>query len=351
MIIPWSRPTRKGVRGKDGKIAFADFWRALEPFVDRAGSHGTAHGLCRCIARAGCSRPLVHSTPETFGAMTVGMKASDDAASAQLGELVDRARGGDREALEAVLAAIAPSVHRFGLRMCKNAHDAEDVLQDTLLNVANHLSEFAGRSSLSSWVFAITRSACARRRRGLKNRPPVDDQRLVDSPDIAPSPEAHVADQEMVEALSAALDGLSDEYREVILLRDIEDLSAPEAAVSLGISVEALKSRLHRARGALRTALRPVFEPIRQQPRAGCPDVAALWSQKLEGDLSPLDCSAMERHLVGCRVCGAEADALKRALLACQRVRTEEVPLAVQARVKAAVVAWSARTSEHRLAE
>ena len=60
-------------------------------------------------------------------------------------------------------------------------------------------------------------------------------------------------------------------------------------------------------------------------------------------DLSPMDCSAMERHLVGCPVCGAAADALKRALLACQRVRTEEVPPAVQARVKAAVRAWSAR--------
>jgi RNA polymerase sigma-70 factor (ECF subfamily) len=275
--------------------------------------------------------------------MTRRMNASDDTSPAELGELVDRARQGDREALAAVLTAIAPSVHRFGLRMCKNVHDAEDVLQDTLLNVAKHLDDFGGRSSLSSWVFAITRSACTRKRRGLKNRPPVDDQRLTETPDVAPSPEARASDQELAVALTAALDGLSDEYREVILLRDIEGLSAPETAASLSISVDAVKSRLHRARERLRTALRPVFEPVRLQQRAGCPDVTALWSQKLEGDLDPMDCSLMERHLAGCPVCGAEADALKRALLACQRVRTEPVPPDVQARVKAAVRAWSAR--------
>lgn len=272
------------------------------------------------------------------------MTDSDGASAGDISELVARARRGEREALEAVLAAVAPSIHRFGLRMCKNVHDAEDVLQDTLLNVANHLGDFEGRSSLSSWVFALTRSACTRKRRGLKNQPAVGDERLANTPDAAPSPETRASEQQLTLALSAALDGLSDDYREAILLRDIEGLSAPEAASSIGISVDALKSRLHRARDALRTALRPVFEPVRQQTRSGCPDVAALWSQKLEGDLSPLDCSAMEQHLAGCPVCGAAADALKQALLACQRVRTEAVPPAVQARVKAAVRAWSARS-------
>jgi RNA polymerase sigma-70 factor (ECF subfamily) len=276
------------------------------------------------------------------------MKVSGGASPAEMDELVARARRGERAALEAVLAAVAPAVHRFGLRMCKNVHDAEDVLQDTLLNIANHLGDFEGRSSLSSWVFALTRSACTRKRRGLKNQPTFGDERIADTPDVAPSPETHTADHELASALSAALNALPVDYREVILLRDVEGLSAPEAASSIGISVDALKSRLHRARDALRTALRPVFEPVRQQTRSGCPDVAALWSQKLEGDLSVLDCSAMEQHLAGCAVCGAAADALRRALLACQSVRTEPVPPAVQERVKAAVRAWSAPGSSPR---
>jgi anti-sigma factor RsiW len=86
-----------------------------------------------------------------------------------------------------------------------------------------------------------------------------------------------------------------------------------------------------------------VLEPVVEQP-AGCPDVIALWSRKLEGDLSQGDCSTMEKHLAGCTVCGAACDALKKALVACQRARTEEVPPEVQARVKAAVRAWAAQT-------
>ena len=269
------------------------------------------------------------------------MVAPQQISSGDLGETIARAREGDREALEALLVTIAPSIHRFGMRMCKNVHDTEDVLQDTLINVAKHLGDFEGRSSLSSWVFALTRNACARKRRGLKNQPPVSDEHLADAHDLAPSPEARAADHELASALSSALADLSDDYREVILLRDVEGLSAPEAAEALGISVAAVKSRLHRAREALRSALRPLLEPALARGSTGCPDVVALWSRKLEGDLSLGDCSAMEKHLAGCPACGATCDALKQALLACQRVRTEEIPSEIQARVKAAVRAWS----------
>jgi len=259
--------------------------------------------------------------------------------ASDLDALVARARSGDREALEAVLASVAPAIHRFGLRMCKNVHDAEDVLQDTLLNVVNHLGEFEGRSSLSSWVFSITRSACTRKRRGLKNRPQtsMSDESAGDPPDDAPSPEARASGQELASVLSDALDALPDEQREVILLRDIEGLSAPEAASTLGVSVDALKSRLHRARQALRATLRPVLEPAALPVAPGCPDIAALWSQKLDGDLSQSDCSAMEKHLATCPSCSAACTGLKQALLACQQVGMEDLPRDVQARVGAAI--------------
>ncbi|MCL2778654.1 MAG: sigma-70 family RNA polymerase sigma factor [Polyangiaceae bacterium] len=261
-----------------------------------------------------------------------------------LSDVIARAKSGDRQALETVLASVAPAIHRFSMRMCRNVHDAEDVVQDTLLNIARHIGDFEGRSSLSSWVFAITRSACARKRRGLKNQPSVDDTHLVHTQDLAPSPEARASDQELASSLSTALNALVDDYREVILLRDVEGLSAPEAASVLGISVDALKSRLHRAREALRTALRPLLEPrIDRSGPTSCPDVVALWSKKLEGDLSPADCSSMEKHLASCASCGSACGALKSALFACQRIRTEQVPPAIQARVKAAMRAWTSR--------
>ncbi|MFO0676999.1 MAG: sigma-70 family RNA polymerase sigma factor [Polyangiaceae bacterium] len=257
------------------------------------------------------------------------------------GELVRRAKAGDRQALERLLADVAPSVRRFGLRMCKNAHDADDVLQDTLVNVASHLGEFEGRSSLSSWVFTLARTACSRKRRGLKNRPPVDDTEGVERADTGDSPERSAERNEMSRLLTEAMDGLADDHREVILLRDIEGLSANETAETLGISVDAVKSRLHRARSALREALRPVLEPHVDSARATCPDVVSLWSRKLEGDLSQADCGAMERHIEGCPTCAAACDALKGALAACRRVKSDDVPADVQERVRAAVRAWA----------
>lgn len=267
------------------------------------------------------------------------MPAAAPLSPADESALLERVRAGDREALEALLARVAPSIYRFGLRMCRNVHDAEDVLQDALVEVAGHVQDFEGRSSLSSWVFAVTRSACARKRRGLKNQAfaSVSDDARPEEIDPAPSPEARTAERELGATLARALDALPDDYREVIALRDVEGLSAPEAAAALGISVDALKSRLHRAREALRTALRPVLEEAAAPAPAGCPDVSTLWSRKLEGELGTDDCSAMEAHLAGCPSCGAACDALKRALLACQHVGAEPVPPEVQDRVRAAV--------------
>ena len=155
-----------------------------------------------------------------------------------------------------------------------------------------------------------------------------------------PSPEDRTFDRELAQALNSALSQLPDEYREVILLRDVEALSAPEAADSLGISVAALKSRLHRARAALREALRPVLEPQLATVNTECPDVLALWSSKLEGDLTPTDCGEMEKHLESCAACASACTALRSALLACRHANTGEVRPEVQTAVRTAVNQW-----------
>ncbi len=254
--------------------------------------------------------------------------------------LIERAKAGDTAAMEQLLATVAPAIQRFGIRMCRNDDDAEDVLQDALLTIANHLGEFEGRSSFSSWAFTLARSACSRKRRGLKNQPHLSLDDTVNSHEASPTPEQQVADREMAQALNWALDRLPEDYREVILLRDVEDLTAPETAESLGISVEAVKSRLHRARRALRDALKPVLEPQPQASPAGCPDVLALWSRKLEGDLSHLDCAEMEKHMEKCPACTSACSALKAALFACQRVRSKDVGPEVQSQIRAAVQKW-----------
>ena len=187
--------------------------------------------------------------------------------------LLDRARQGDRAVLEELLAQQAPAIYRFSLRMRRNTADAEDTLQDTLLAIANHLGEFAGRASFSSWLFALTRSACARRRRGQKNRPSQNLDDVPPLPSARPSPEEHAGQHELTAALTAALDQIPETYREVLLLRDVEGLSASEAAEALGVSVDALKSRLHRARQALREAMHRRFLEIIDLPAVRPEDI------------------------------------------------------------------------------
>jgi RNA polymerase sigma-70 factor (ECF subfamily) len=232
-------------------------------------------------------------------------------------DLRARAALGDRAALDAVLAAASPSIRRFTARMCRTPAEADDAAQDTLLAVSQHLGEFEGRSAFSTWLFTLARTACNRRQRTLKGAPPVED-----SPDLredaGPGPERLAERQELRETLDLALRTLQRDQREAVLLRDVEGLSANEAAEVLGISVEALKSRLHRARTALREALRPTLEGA---PTTECPDIDALMSQKHEGELDDRTCSRLERHALGCPRCRALCDGMKEVLGACAALR------------------------------
>ncbi len=260
--------------------------------------------------------------------------------------LVQRAQRGDRAALEELLASVAPSVARFGRRVCGDDADADDALQDTLLAIVTHLPEFEGRSSFSTWVFTLVRTACQRRRRGLANQPkqPLDD--ALGAVDRAPSPESAAARAELRAAVLRALDALPDDQSEVLALRDVEGLSAKEAAEVLGVSVDALKSRLHRARLALRGALRPVLEDAAPPPSSGCPDVLAALSQKLEGDLDARACEVLEGHVATCASCHAACDALRLALDLCRHLDEPGTDAALRRAITRAVDEWAAARAD-----
>jgi RNA polymerase sigma-70 factor (ECF subfamily) len=253
--------------------------------------------------------------------------------------VIDRARAGDRDAMERVLESVAPSIRRFAAGMCQNHADADDVVQDALLSIATNLDSFEGRSAFTTWAFTLARTACSRRRRGLKNRPAEGDEVLETQPSEARGPEESTASQELRVLVARALDMLPEDYRTVLILRDGEGLTAPEAAEVLAVSVDALKSRLHRARAALREALTPMIDGDLPQPGPDCPDVIATLSRKIEDDLDAQTCAQMEEHVESCRACARVCDTLKSALRAC-RSAPGEVPEQVKAQVKKAVAAW-----------
>lgn len=242
--------------------------------------------------------------------------------------------------MEGLLASVAPSIRRFAARMCRNEADADDVLQDALLSIATNLDSFEGRSSLPSWAFTVARTACSRRRRGKKNEPGVADSALDAHAAEAPGPEDRASSRETSEMVAQALARLPDDYREVLLLRDAEGLTAPEAAVILGVSIDALKSRLHRARAALRDALRPVLDADVPPASPACPDVVRALSQKLEDELDANACAEMEKHVEGCASCARTCDAMKDALRACRSSSAAELTPEIRERIRTTITRW-----------
>jgi RNA polymerase sigma-70 factor (ECF subfamily) len=262
------------------------------------------------------------------------------------GDLLAAARRGDAAALEALLLRYQPHLYRFGLRMCGNADDAGDVTQESLIAMARSLREFRGESSVSSWLYTIARRFCIKKRRRSKFAPareePLDApgtdaaQRLADP---GPDPEQNAANLELAAALTHAIDRLDPAHREVLVLRDVEGLSAAEVAAIVGISIDAVKSRLHRARVAVRQELAPMLNPASAGPPrpSMCPDVLTLLSQHLEGDIDPSVCAMLETHLAACPQCEKACASLKRVLATCRTLPTPEVPAAVAASIKAAI--------------
>ncbi|MCB9655279.1 MAG: sigma-70 family RNA polymerase sigma factor [Deltaproteobacteria bacterium] len=261
-------------------------------------------------------------------------------------DLLDAARGGDPRALEALIARHQSRIFRFGMRMCGDSEDAKDVLQDTLVAVTRTWNDFRGDSSVSTWLYSIARSFCLKRRRKEKqaaDRVELLEQQGVDSP-VHPGtgrqPDQLVRDAELRTALQDALLELDEKQREVFVLRDVEGLSARDVAESLGISVDAVKSRLHRARVTVRNRLAPVFfgdESRVPVSGSGCPDVLTLYSKNEEQEISADLCAEMERHLEGCESCRAACDSMKATLHLCRTSPVPEVPPEIQTQVRNAL--------------
>src|SRR6187455_3205337 len=176
------------------------------------------------------------------------------------------------------------------MKMCRDPEDAADVLQDTLLAMARGVRDFRGASSLSTWLYTIARSFCIKKRRRAKFAP--EDERSLDAdgageakPLAAPGagPDDALATKRVERALEQAIASLDPMYREVLLLRDVEGLTAPEVAEVLGVTTQAVKSRLHRARLSVRARVAPLLGIETDLPAAAgtCPDVLTMFSQHL----------------------------------------------------------------------
>lgn len=163
--------------------------------------------------------------------------------------LILRATAGEPAAIGELLAAAQSDIRRYARRSCRNASDAEDAVQETLLVLYRRIGALRQVGAISGWLFTIVNRFCLRLA-GTLIGAPVDleaaafDRRL-----------SHTPPAELRIDLCRAIESLPPQYREVIVLRDLNELTIDEIAAALGASREAVKARLHRARAILREYL------------------------------------------------------------------------------------------------
>jgi RNA polymerase sigma-70 factor (ECF subfamily) len=179
-------------------------------------------------------------------------------------DLVRRARDGDEAAFQELLERHQGRVYHHALRLMGNSQDAEEVLQDTFLQVYRNLGRFEERSRFSTWVYRIaTNEALMRLRRARRTREVFLEDALgrdSENPaesirDFSRSALEEVEERELLGILQRLLAEMPEEHRAVFAMRDIDGLTNAEVADVLEISVGAVKSRLHRARLYLRDRL------------------------------------------------------------------------------------------------
>lgn len=182
-------------------------------------------------------------------------------------ELLARAQRGDLGAFEGLMGRHRDRVYSLALRMTRSEADAAEITQDAFLAAYEHLEGFRGEAAFGSWVHRIAANHALMRLRHRRVRQATEedaggpdfDERgsMVDYPqsDWSRRADEKALDNELRHAIQEATDRLPDDYREVFLLKDLDGLSYEEIAEITGDSVPAIKSRLHRARLALREAI------------------------------------------------------------------------------------------------
>jgi len=218
----------------------------------------------------------------TRAASTTGVREGMLAEEEQ--DLLRRLRAGDPASFEELVHANLGRMLRLARRILRSEEDARDAVQDAFLKAFERLEDFHGDARLSTWLYRIAVNASLMRLRSRRARPEESIDRLIDGSGWAhhpldterswrPDGEDMLSRKRTIECVRSCIDQLPETYRTVLVLRDVEGLATDEAAEALGLTPAALKTRLHRARQALRALLDPCMR--REDSPAARPPLSA----------------------------------------------------------------------------
>ncbi len=169
--------------------------------------------------------------------------------------IIARAQRGDADAFEQLVIAYRDQVFRLALRMCGNEADADEVAQEAFLSAWKALPNFRGDSRFSTWLYQLTSHAAIDLMRREKRQIVAEDITDVGAPDPAPGPQQQAEQSETRQAVRDAMAQLSPEYRQIVVLRFLQELSYEEIGAVLKLPPGTVKSRLNRAKSQLKDIL------------------------------------------------------------------------------------------------
>ena len=175
-------------------------------------------------------------------------------------QIVERVLAGETALYEVVMRRYNTRVYRVARAILKNDSEAEDVMQDAYVRAFQHLDQFEGRAKFSTWLARIALHEALARVHKAKRIEEWDDmdetkQNRIGAAHVISNPESEAASSELRGILEQAIENLPENYRAVVMMRDVEELSTSETAECLSITEDNVKIRLHRAHGLLRKAL------------------------------------------------------------------------------------------------
>jgi len=266
----------------------------------------------------------------------------------ELASALRELRKGDPESMERALALLQQTAFSFSMKVCGHREDAEDTAQETLIRAVPQLSHFESPEALAVWLYKVARSRClmSRRRSTFAPRRNLSlDELLPDRDELEAlttsrdgGPEHQLLHAEDREELQRAVLKIPPDYRMILVLHDMEELSVAEVAQITALREGTVRVRLHRARVFLRNQLaRKSARPGRRAKPLRlleCKRLFSALSDYIDQELDPSLCQKLENHLDDCSPCKAYLASLEETVRRCRRHCTEEVKASVRAQVR-----------------
>ena len=277
----------------------------------------------------------------------------------EIDQVVQLIQRKDPKSLEEALALLQKTVFSFSMKVCGQRQDAEDTMQEVLLKSVPNLPKFDSPKALMVWLYKVAKNHCLMSRRKSKFTPKEDLsleelmpdrhelQKLSGSPDG--TPETAMLRRENAKRLREAVQKLPSDYRLILVLHDMEELSDGNVAEITGLRPGTVRVRLHRARLFVRKELakqaqqrvrRETTKPSAEahlpaQPhQRRCKEMFAELSNYLDDELDDSLCEELEKHMDGCEPCKAFLSSLEKSILQCRTAPNESPDPRIAARLR-----------------